>query len=197
MTQNALPRRASEVLDFIRDTITSDRYSPSVREIGEALGLKSPSNVHRYLNLLEEQGFISRADNSARSIQLPGEEPGGLRLAGIVPAGQPIQVFEQDERFDLGGLYDSDDFFGLRVQGESMIEASILDGDIVVLRKQHRCENGQIVSAMIDEDEVTLKRYFKERGTIRLEPANSRMKTIYPTRIAIQGVAVGVIRTAM
>lgn len=190
-----LPKRPTEIYQFIRETIEEQKYSPSIREICDAVGLSAPANVHRHLNTLEERGYITRADNSTRTIRLTTSNPRGLLLAGTITAGQPLDTYQQEERLDLGSLYDSDDYFGLRVSGDSMIEACIQTGDVVVIKKQNTCRDGQIVAALIDGSETTLKYLFKEKKRIRLQPANSSMEPIYPEHCEIQGVAVGVLRT--
>lgn len=192
--QKSLSKRPAQIYEFICTTIAQDNYSPSVREICEAVGLSAPANVHRHLKTLEERGYITRAGNSARTIQL-SKRTQGLLLAGTITAGRPLETWQQEERLDLGSLYDSDDFFGLKVRGDSMIEACIQSGDIVVLKKQTTCRDGQIVAALIDEGETTLKYFHRDGRRIRLQPANSSMEPIYPRQCEIQGVAVGVLRT--
>ena len=162
-----LSRRPAEIYEFIRETIAEQNYSPSIREICDALGLSAPANVHRHLKTLEERGYITRAENSTRSIQLTTSSARGLLLAGTITAGQPLETYQQEERLDLGSLYESDDYFGLRVAGDSMIEAHIQTGDVVVIKKQNTCRNGQIVAALIDHSETTLKYFHKDKGRIR------------------------------
>ncbi len=203
MTQDAdgqekpLPKRAAEIYEFLSRTITEQQYSPSIREICEAVGLRAPANVHRYLNTLEARGYITRAGNPGRTIRLTRPASRGLLVAGVITAGQPLETFQQEERLDLGNLYGSDEHFGLRVSGDSMIDACIQSGDIVVIRKQKTCRNGQIVAALIDGSETTLKQFYREGGKIRLQPANKTMQPIYPQHCEIQGVAVGVLRTSL
>lgn len=192
-----LSRRPAEIYEFIRETIAEQNYSPSIREICDAVGLSAPANVHRHLKTLEERGYITRADNSTRSIQLTTSSARGLLLAGTITAGQPLETYQQEERLDLGSLYESEDYFGLRVTGESMIEAHIQTGDVVVIRRQNTCRDGQIVAALIDHCETTLKYFHKDKGRIRLQPANSSMDPIYPEHCEIQGIAVGVLRTEL
>ena len=192
-----LPRRSAEIYEFIRETIGQQNYSPSIREICDAVGLSAPANVHRHLKTLEERGYITRANNSTRSIQLTTSNARGtgLLLAGTITAGQPLETYQQEERLDLGSLYDSEDYFGLRVSGDSMIEAHIQTGDVVIIKKQNTCRDGQIVAALIDHSETTLKYFHKDKNRIRLQPANSSMEPIYPEHCEIQGIAVGVLRT--
>lgn len=189
-----LSKRPAEIYEFIRDTISQMNYSPSVREICDAVGLNAPANVHRHLKTLEERGYITRANNSARTIQLTSNAR-GLLLAGTVTAGQPLETCQVEERLDLGSMYDSDEYFGLRVRGDSMIEACIKTGDIVVIKKQSTCKNGQIVAALIEENETTLKHFYRDKKRVRLQPANSSMEPIYPKHCEVQGIAVAVLRT--
>ncbi len=197
MADKPLSRRPAEIYEFIRETIGQQNYSPSIREICDAVGLSAPANVHRHLKTLEERGYITRANNSTRSIQLTtsNARATGLLLAGTITAGQPLETYQQEERLDLGSLYDSEDYFGLRVSGDSMIEAHIQTGDVVIIKKQNTCRDGQIVAALIDHSETTLKYFHKDKNRIRLQPANSSMEPIYPEHCEIQGIAVGVLRT--
>ncbi len=195
IAEKRLSPRSAEIYEIIRETIAEHNYSPSVREICEAVGLNAPANVHRHLKTLEERGYITRANNSSRSIQLTATSARGLLLAGTITAGQPLETYQQEERLDLGSLYESDNYFGLRVSGDSMIEAHIQTGDVVVIRKQNTCRDGQIVAALVDGSETTLKYFHRESGRIRLQPANSSMEPIYPDHCEIQGIAVGVLRT--
>ena len=153
-----------KILDFIKSEIDLKGYPPSVREICAAVGLKSTSTVHAHLNHLEEQGLIRRDSTKPRALEvLDGSHQRGrsVPLVGRVTAGQPILAIENIEDYIVlpQNMLGSDDIYCLRVQGESMIEAGILDGDIVVLRQQDTAENGEIVVAMVD-DEATLKRIF-------------------------------------
>jgi repressor LexA len=194
-----LTDKQRQVYEFIREKIESRGYGPTVREIGEAFDIQSPNGVMCHLNALESKGFIIRSPNHARAIQLVDHRrPGTLELPlmGTVAAGAPSQAVADDERLDLGALFSGTGHYALRVRGQSMIEDHIDDGDYVVIRKQETAENGECVVAMID-NEVTLKRFHRERGTIRLDPANGKMQPIYvdPTSdTQILGVLVGVLR---
>ncbi len=132
----------------------------------------------------------------SRAIQLT-EKPEArmsLPLAGQIAAGSPVLAVEEDERIDFSSMFDSDEHFCLRVKGDSMIEDQISDGDYVVVKKQDTCRDGEIVVALVDDQEATLKRFYREANRIRLEPANSSMKPIYSDNVAIEGVVIGVVR---
>jgi repressor LexA len=192
-----LTERQREIYDFIRCKIESRGYGPTVREIGDGFDIKSPNGVMCHLKALEKKGLIIREENRARAIQLADYRLGssGLPLLGLVAAGAPTQAVEQSERLEFNDLFGGPNEYALRVRGQSMIEDHIDDGDFVVIRKQATAENGERVVAMID-NEVTLKRFYKERDRIRLEPANGSMDPIvvHPSEANILGVLVGVVR---
>ena len=155
-----LTTKESAVFDLIRRSIEKG-VIPSVREIGAELGIKSTSSVHRYLTSLEEKGYIERGDGLNRSIRLPGSQVSHIPVLGVVTAGQPILAVESVEEYipvQLRG--NSKELFALRVRGESMIKAGILDGDLIIARRTPTAENGEIVVALID-DEATVKRFYK------------------------------------
>jgi len=193
-----LTDRQRAVYQFIRDKIRSRGYGPTVREIGEHFGIKSPNGVMCHLKALEKKELITREPNMSRAIQLAAEpiEERGLPLAGQIAAGVLHEALEQDERVDFGELFDpaDKDLFVLSVNGDSMIEDQIADGDYVVVRRQKTARKGQIVVALTDDNEATLKRWFPEKNRIRLEPANSTMKPIYVKNANVLGVLVGVVR---
>lgn len=194
-----LTERQKEIYEFIRIKIESRGYGPTVREIGEEFEIKSPNGVMCHLKALEKKGLIKREGRSARAIQLIGHRLGaspGLPFLGKVAAGAPIEAIDQAERLDVDDLFAGPDRFVLKVKGESMINDHIADGDFVVIQKQETAQNGECVVAMIDND-VTLKRFYRDQGRIRLEPANGDMKPIMvdDTHDArILGVLVGVMR---
>ncbi|MBN1909279.1 MAG: transcriptional repressor LexA [Pirellulales bacterium] len=193
-----LTDRQREVYDFIRELIHHRGYGPTVREIGDKFRIRSPNGVVCHLKALEKKGLITREANRSRAIQLAAEPLGerGLPLAGRIAAGVLHEAVEQNEQIDFGEMFDASDrdLFALEVSGDSMIEDQIADGDYVVIRKQATARKGQIVVALTDENEATLKRWFPEKGRIRLEPANSTMKPIYVKNANILGVVVGVVR---
>jgi repressor LexA len=193
-----LTERQKEIYEFIREKIERRGYGPTVREIGEGFGIKSPNGVMCHLKALEKKGLIIREEHAARAIQLVDHRPasGGLPLLGTVAAGAPVAAIGADERIEFTDLFGGPNRFVLRVQGNSMIENHIEDGDYVVIKQQANAENGERVVAMID-NEVTLKRFYKEKEHIRLEPANGAMAPIMvdPSQDAkILGVLVGVMR---
>jgi repressor LexA len=193
-----LTDRQKEIYEFIRDKIERRGYGPTVREIGEGFGIKSPNGVMCHLKALEKKGLIIREEHAARAIQLVDHRPssGGLPLLGTVAAGTPVAAIGADDRIEFTDLFGGPNRFVLRVQGNSMIENHIEDGDYVVIKQQANAENGERVVAMID-NEVTLKRFYKEKEYIRLEPANGAMAPIMvdPSQDAkILGVLVGVMR---
>ena len=195
-----LTERQREIYEFIREKIESRGYGPTVREIGNAFRIMSPNGVMCHLNALVKKGLIIRQGRSARAIQLVDHHRPGvteLPLMGAVAAGQPIQAVASDDRLNLGALFAGRDHYALKVRGQSMIDDHIDDGDYVVIRRQETAENGERVVAMID-NEVTLKRFHREKGQVRLEPANGRMQPIVvgpdAQNCSILGVLVGVLR---
>ncbi len=191
-----LTKRQKEIYEFLKDKIMNRGYGPTVREIGSQFGIRSPNGVMCHLKALEKKGLITRESHMSRAIQLT-ESPSmrmSLRLSGQIAAGSPLLAEEQDERVDFGPLFDTEEHFCLRVKGDSMIEDQIADGDYVVVRRQSTCRNGEIAVALIEGEEATLKRFYKESNRIRLEPANAKMKPIYSNKVEVLGVVVGVIR---
>lgn len=193
-----LTDRQRSVYEFIRDKIRNRGYGPTVREIGTQFGISSPNGVMCHLKALEKKQLISREPNMARAIQLLAEpvEERGLPLAGRIAAGVLHEAIEQNERVDFDAMFDpkNKNLFALEVDGDSMIEDQIADGDYVIIRKQRTARKGQIVVALTDENEATLKRWHPEKNRIRLEPANSSMKPIYVKNAKVLGVVVGVVR---
>ncbi len=188
-----------KILDFIKSEIEDKGYPPSVREICAAVGLRSTSTVHAHLNHLEAQGLIRRDPTKPRALEVvDGTQPRGrsVPLVGRVTAGQPILAIENiDEYLTLPqSVLGQGKMFSLRVEGESMIDAGIMDGDIVVLRQQDTAENGEIVVAMTDEDEATLKRIYYEADRVRLQPENPTMAPIYVKSATVLGKLVALIR---
>jgi repressor LexA len=192
-----LTERQREIYDFIAEKIETRGYGPTVREIGLAFHIKSPNGVMCHLKALEKKRLILRQGFSARAIQLAEPRRNtGLPLLGVVAAGRPTEAVAQAERLEFKELFGESDTYALRVRGQSMIENHIDDGDYVVIRQQQTAENGDRVVAMID-DEVTLKRYYREKDHIRLEPANGTMSPIMvddTEDIKILGKLVGVMR---
>jgi repressor LexA len=198
-TRPATPRQV-EILTFVRDYSHKNGYSPTYDEIADQFGI-SKVTVFEHLTTLEERGLLKRDKHKARSLQLarhlqlPDERPGCLRLAGRIAAGAPIEAIENPEVIDLDEIFSSErGAFLLEVKGDSMIDDQIADGDYVVVERRTTPYNGETVVALLDNDEATLKRYYRERNRIRLQPANPSYKPIYTTNAQIQGVVIGVIR---
>jgi repressor LexA len=196
---NALTPRQREIYQFIRSKMQGRGYGPTVREIGQEFEIKSPNGVMCHLKALQKKGLIHREPNMSRAIQLLDDptsapHPGGIKMLGRIAAGHPIEAIEQDEELGFEDWEGADDKFALRVTGNSMIEEHIADGDFVVIQKKEQARDGQIVAVRDDEGEATLKRFYKEKNRVRLEPANKTMKPIYRDRVDILGVLVGVVR---
>lgn len=193
-----LTSRQREIYNFIRSKIQGRGYGPTVREIGIQFQIKSPNGVMCHLKALQKKGLIHREPNMSRAIQLLDDPtaapPVGLKLVGRIAAGQPIEAIEQDEELGFAEWEGADDKFALRVQGNSMIEEHIADGDFVVIKRQDQARDGQIVAVRDDEGEATLKKFFRERNRVRLEPANKTMKPIFRDNVEILGILVGVVR---
>ncbi|MBS4194085.1 transcriptional repressor LexA [Lederbergia citri] len=200
-----LSKRQQDILDFIKLEVRSKGYPPSVREIGEAVGLASSSTVHGHLARLENKGLIRRDPTKPRAIEIiqpeedsiPRQKTVNVPLVGKVTAGLPISAIENiEEYFPLPEqLAPADDHvFMLEIVGESMIEAGILDGDYVIVRQQSTANNGEIVVAMTDENEATVKRFFKEKDYFRLQPENSNMEPIILREVSILGKVIGLYR---
>ncbi len=186
----------SRILSFIRDEIQDKGYPPSVREICKAVGFKSTSSVHAYLRDLERDGLLRRDATKPRALELSDAPKGRVvPLVGRVTAGQPILAQENIEEEILlpQGMVRGGEVFALRVEGESMIEAGIMNGDVVVIRKQANADNGDIVVAMI-EDEATVKRIFYEEDQVRLQPENCTMEPIYAPEVTVLGKVVALFR---
>ncbi len=203
MTPRLTPKQ-KEVLDFIVSFINEKGYSPSFREIASGLDLASPSTVHVHIQALRERGYLRTAvaDAGARELEPTDKAVRWgksvlLPLAGIITAGQPIEAIEERETFAVPVELapDSANSYVLRVKGTSMIEDGILDGDYVIVERNPSPKNGDVVVALLDNAYATLKRFYRERDHIRLQPANSTMKPIYCYDPLIQGVVRAVIRS--
>jgi repressor LexA len=197
MLQETLTVQQQRIFSFIRRTIDERGFGPSIREIADEMSFKSPNGVVCHLTALEKKGLINRTAKHSRSIVLTEqatEEIQGLPLAGRVAAGALMEAVEQRDRIDVGNLWTRKGSFLLQVCGDSMIEASIADGDYVVVEKRHHASAGDIVIASTSEGEATLKYWFPEKNRVRLEPANRKLKPIYSRDVKVLGVVVGVIR---
>lgn len=195
--------KQQEIIEFIKSEINRKGYPPSVREIGKAVGLKSTSTVHGHLSRLEKKGYIRRDPTKPRAIEVLNNDKRDLSdviklpVIGKVTAGSPILAVENIDEYysiprDLIVGYEGESFI-LKVRGESMINAGILDGDYIIVRKQSYADNGDIIVALI-EDEATVKRFFKESDHIRLQPENPSMDPIIVDNVMVLGKVVGVIR---
>lgn len=201
-----LSKRQQEIMEFIKKEVKDKGYPPSVREIGEAVGLASSSTVHGHLARLEQKGLIRRDPTKPRAIEvldLDGEVSTGFEystvmapIIGKVTAGQPITAIENvEEYFPLPTNFVGDSHvFLLNVSGDSMIEAGILDKDLVIVKQQQTALNGDIVVAMTEDDEATVKRFFKEADHIRLQPENQTMEPMRYRNVTILGKVIGVFR---
>ena len=200
-----ISKRQQDILDFIKSEVKSKGYPPSVREIGAAVGLASSSTVHGHLARLESKGFIRRDPTKPRAIEIlkldeeliPHQRTVSVPLVGKVTAGLPISAIENiEEYFPLPEhlVPTEDHVFMLEIVGESMIEAGILDGDYVIVRQQQTANNGEIVVAMTEDDEATVKRFFKEKDFFRLQPENSNMEPIILRDVSILGKVIGLYR---
>ena len=195
-----LKPREQSVYDYIAESITENGYAPSVRDIEEALGFRSTSTVHMYINRLEEFGLIRKTDGKSRSITLTDAMPVGVNkvpVLGKVTAGAPIlaaQNFDGYIDFSIEAKkYDRKNLFALKVSGVSMIEAGIMDGDYVIVDRCDYAENGDIIVALI-EDEATVKTFYKENGHFRLQPENSSLKPILVKEMSVLGKVVASVR---
>ena len=205
-----LSKRQREIFDFVVTYADKHGYPPTVREIGDAVGLASPSTVHAHLANLERAGLLKRDPTKPRALEIVGRgraparvvaaEPPRLPLVGEIAAGGPLLAEENIEDYlavpeplSRGG-----DEFLLRVKGESMIEAGILPGDYVVVRRQQTAQDGDVVVALAGEDEAadeaTVKRFFRENGRIRLQPENATLEPLFPEHVQILGKVIGVFR---
>ena len=189
-----LTEKQQQVLTFLKER-AQDGLPPSVREICSATGIKSTSTVHAYLRLLEDEGYISRQSGLNRAIRLTGESVVRVPLLGKVTAGIPILAVEQVEEYVpySGGGHQAGELFALRVSGTSMINAGILDKDIVIVKKTPVAENGDIVVALIG-DEATVKRIYREKDHIRLQPENDAFEPIIVKEVVVLGKVISLLR---
>ncbi len=206
--QALMTSKQQEIFAFIRGYIEEHGYPPAIRDIGKAFDIKSPNGVMCHLRALQKKGYIHRDEKNetqggkARAITIPGVSAGGfsLPMLGLVAAGKALEATEQNERVDLKDMFGGDNLYMLKVRGESMIESQIADGDYVVIRKQEQADNGEKVVAMVDKS-MTLKKFYRKRDQVRLEPCNSTMEPILvdaaKQNVQILGVLVGVIRKCL
>jgi repressor LexA len=203
----AITKRQRQMYDFISDFVQKRSYSPSFEEIGEGMGLSSLATVHKHVSNLEKKGLLTRDYNRSRSIDLL--PPKGklkqamavnttmvLPLLGRIAAGQPIEAVSNPETISLADFVRSKEVFVLEVRGDSMQDEAILNGDYVLVEKSKTAYNGEIVVALVDGTDATLKRFFREGENIRLQPSNATMKPIIvpAATVQIQGKVIGVLR---
>ncbi|MFQ5482826.1 MAG: transcriptional repressor LexA [Nitrospinaceae bacterium] len=195
-----LTKRQREIYEYVKDHIRRLKYAPSIAEIGRKFKLSSPATVHKHLSRLVEKGLLRRQQNMSRAIELVAaeEEAAGLEapLLGHIAAGRPIEAVEAREMISLLPDLAGQEVFVLRVRGQSMIEDHIQDGDYVIIKRRTHAENGETVVALLDGQNTTLKRFYREADHIRLQPANAEMEPIRvaPGAVQIQGVVIGVLR---
>lgn len=197
---NPLTKKQHEIYNFIANFIIDKGYAPSYREIGQHFDLSSVATVAEHINSLREKGYLDIGDGGeARSIELTtNTEPfnGGVQipLLGYIAAGQPIEAIKTNETIDIPRDMMARDVFALKVRGRSMIDDGIFDGDYVIIQKTSSPKNGEIVVALLNGENVTLKRYYKEKSFIRLQPANSQYAPIRAKKVLVQGKVKGLIR---
>ena len=195
-----LTSQEQKTLQFIRNYLAQHGFAPKFKEIGQAIGVQSHGTIHRYVKSLEDKGYIERAKNNSRGmslVDLPLVSPPTIPLAGRIAAGMPIEAIEDQQELNLAEMFMGPELFALRVTGDSMVDAGILDEDYVIIRKQPVADDGDIVVAMVDNTEATLKRFKrKSEDTVALIPENPDMEPmIYAAeRVRIHGVLVGQLR---
>lgn len=200
-----LTNRQKDILEVIKKFIAKNGFTPTVREIGATLNLNSPATAHFHLNKLEEKGYIKRNKSKNRAIELlvsneylnNDDEVINVALLGMITAGNPIEAIEQpDEYLSLPAniVNSRKEVFALKVEGSSMINKGIFNGDIVIVERRNTANNGDVVAAMTDENEVTLKSFYKEKDHIRLQPENDTMAPIILDNVKILGKAIGLYR---
>ncbi|HSK10568.1 MAG TPA: transcriptional repressor LexA [Vicinamibacterales bacterium] len=196
-----LTKRQREILDYLNEFIEQHGYAPSLEEVGRRFGLSSLATVHKHLTNLQEKGFIKRAWNRSRSVELLQSRTAGravdLPLLGYVAAGAPIEAIATAESISVPeSLVGKRDTYVLRVRGESMIDEQIRDGDYVIVEDRKTAENGEMVIALLGNSEVTLKKFYRESAHIRLQPANPAMQALVvpAEHVRVQGVVIGVMR---
>ena len=199
----AITRRQKEVLDFLSEFTTQNGYSPSYEEIATGLGLNSLATVHKHVTNLQTKGLLQRSHNRSRSIDvLPqrstrrGGSPERLPLLGRIAAGKPVEAIETAETISLGDIIGTREVFALEVHGESMRDEHIISGDFVLVERTRTAREGEIIVALVDGADATLKRFYREGTQIRLQPSNAEMAPIYvpAANVNIQGRVLGVLR---
>ena len=197
---STLTKKQKEVYDYVASCISDNGYAPSLPEIRDHFQISAVSTIHEHLKTLIDKGFLKRTKNVSRSLELVGKritEMMAVPLVGVIAAGQPIEAIEipnevveiaKDRRFQDGELY------ALKVRGNSMIGDGIFDGDFAIIKKQNYADNGDTVVAVIDDNEATLKRFYREKDQIRLQPANPTFSPIFRKEVEVRGIVVKIIR---
>jgi repressor LexA len=192
-----LTKKQKEIYDFIKSYIKKHEYAPSYREIGEHFGLSSVATVAGYIEALKDKEYLTAEENMARSLQLTPQWDNrtfAVPLLGTIAAGEPIEAIRTSETIDIPASMRAPKVFALKVRGDSMVEDGIYDGDYVIIEPTTNPKNGDIVVSLVDNENVTLKRFFKEKDHIRLQPANSNYKPLRVKKVTIQGKVRGIIR---
>lgn len=199
-TMSTLTKKQKQIYDFIGKHTEKYGYAPSLTEIGNEIGVLTVSTIHKHISNLAEKGLVKRVKGVARSIEIIGKKTIdfiSIPIVGTITAGQPIEAIEipndvveiaKDRRFQDGELY------ALKVKGNSMIGDGIFDGDIAIIKKQEWADNGDTIVAVIDDNESTLKRYYKEKKRIRLQPSNPTFEPIFRKKVEVRGVVIKIIR---
>ena len=198
-----LTKKQKEILDFIKEYIEENDYAPSLQEIGRKFKLSSLATVHQHIENLKQKGYLKKEKSHHRSIELISDNRSldsidlvEIPLLGTIAAGQPIEAIEEKEKIKIPRNFvsKSGENFALKVQGDSMIDEGIFDGDTVIIKKQETANNGETVVALLNDSEVTLKKIFKEKNGFRLQPANSNLKPIFTKELQVQGKVISIIR---
>lgn len=196
----SLTKKQKRIYDFVTNFLDEHGYAPSYREIGEALGLSSVATIAEHINNLKLKGYLNLEPGHARSIQLQASIPSMFDqsftapLAGFIAAGEPIEAIRTNETIDIPRDMMAPGIFALKVRGDSMIQDGILEGDYVIIEQCPTPHNGDIVVALLDRENATLKRFYKEGDHIRLQPANAAYAPIRTRKVVIQGRVKGIIR---
>ena len=198
-----LTKKQKEILDFVKEYIEDNDYAPSLQEIGRKFKLSSLATVHQHIENLKQKGYLKKEKSHHRSIELISDNRSldsidlvEIPLLGTIAAGQPIEAIEEKEKIKIPRNFvsKSGENFALKVQGDSMIDEGIFDGDTVIIKKQETANNGETVVALLNDSEVTLKKIFKEKNGFRLQPANSNLKPIFTKELQVQGKVISIIR---
>jgi repressor LexA len=198
--QNDLTKKQSEALEAIREFLAKHNYAPSYRDVMRDMGIKSPATAYNHVQALRDKGYIKLREGHMRSVELTNKarlfaKSVELPLVGVIAAGQPIEAIAEKEALSVPmELLPHLNCYALKVKGDSMIDDGILDGDYVVVERNFYPQNGDVVVALLDNENATLKRYYREKSRIRLQPANKKMKPLYSKNPVIQGIVRAVMR---